>query len=285
MAGHSTASSIIRPALKNKGRQEMPGTAKKKVDFDCILYTIGPIQFGATPVKKKPIERHQTLREKILETIRDAILRGVLKPGEKVAEPELAERFGISRTPIREAFRQLESEGYLTVIPRKGAVVTALSERDVKEFYAIKAILEGYAARIAAKNLSDREIERLESINERLQQLADEGDVKAFYRTHNEFHELFIRAAGNHKLAELIHQLVIKFNRPRMASLSLPGRMQISVNEHTRLLGAFKSRNGEQADNLVRKTASLGGQLLIQSMAQEEGRDVDPAVLEQIVDV
>ncbi len=237
------------------------------------------------PVKKKPIERHQTLREKILETIRDAILRGVLKPGEKVAEPELAERFGISRTPIREAFRQLESEGYLTVIPRKGAVVTALSERDVKEFYAIKAILEGYAARIAAKNLSDKEIERLEAINQRLQQLADEGDVKAFYRTHNEFHELFIRAAGNQKLAELINQLVIKFNRPRMASLSLPGRMQISVNEHSRLLEAFKNRNGEQADNLVRKTASLGGQLLIQSMAQEEGRAVDAAQLDQVVDV
>lgn len=236
-------------------------------------------------MKKKPIERHQTLREKILETIRDAILRGVLKPGEKVAEPELAERFGISRTPIREAFRQLESEGYLTVIPRKGAVVTALSERDVKEFYAIKAILEGYAARIAAKKLSEKEIEKLEVINARLQHLADEGDVKSFYRTHNEFHELFIRAADNHKLLELIQQLVMKFNRPRLASLSLPGRMQISVNEHVKLLEAFKNRNGEQADNLVRKTASLGGQLLIQSLAQEEGRHVDPEILAQVVDV
>lgn len=236
-------------------------------------------------MKKKPIERHQTLREKILETIRDAILRGVLKPGEKVAEPELAERFGISRTPIREAFRQLESEGYLTVIPRKGAVVTALSERDVKEFYAIKAILEGYAARIATKKLTDKEIEKLEAINARLQQLANEGDVKNFYRTHNEFHELFIRAADNHKLLELIQQLVMKFNRPRLASLSLPGRMQISVNEHVKLLEAFKNRNGEQADNLVRKTASLGGQLLIQSLAQEEGRYVDPEILAQVVDV
>ncbi len=98
---------------------------------------------GELIVKSKQIERHQTLREKILETIREAILKGDLKPGEKVAEPELAERFGISRTPIREAFRQLESEGYLTVIPRKGAVVAALSERDVQEFYAIKSILEG----------------------------------------------------------------------------------------------------------------------------------------------
>ncbi len=237
-------------------------------------------------MKKKPIERHQTLREKILETIRDAILRGVLKPGEKVAEPELAERFGISRTPIREAFRQLESEGYLTVIPRRGAVVTALSERDVKEFYAIKAILEGYAARMAAKNLSDRDIERLETINTRLQQLADEGDVKTFYRVHNEFHELFIRAAGNEKLAELINQLVMKFNRPRLASLSLPGRMQISVDEHRKIIEAFKRRNPDEADNLVRKTASIGGQLLIQSMAREEGREPsEQSVLDQMVDI
>ena len=112
---------------------------------------------------RKQIERHQTLREKILETIRDAILKGTMKPGERVSEPDLAERFGISRTPIREAFRQLESEGYLEVVPRKGAVVASLSERDIEEFYAIKIILEGFAARMAADKLTAKEIERLEN--------------------------------------------------------------------------------------------------------------------------
>src|SRR5512146_1701899 len=139
----------------------------------------------------KNIEKHLTLRERILETIRDAIISGALKPGEKVAEPELAERFGISRTPIREAFRQLESEGYLTVIPRKGAVVVSFSERDVDEFYAIKSILEGYAARRACEKLTPREIEKLQAINDKLRQLAAEGDVKHFFKVHNSFHELF----------------------------------------------------------------------------------------------
>jgi DNA-binding GntR family transcriptional regulator len=236
-------------------------------------------------VRKKPMERHQTLREKILETIREAILKGTLRAGEKVAEPELAERFGISRTPIREAFRQLESEGYLTVIPRKGAVVTSLSERDVEEFYAIKSILEGYAARIAAERLSDRDLERLESINDRLEQLAREGDIKTYFRVHNEFHELFIRASGNEKLIELIGQLMMKFNRLRMASLSLPGRMEISVQEHRKILEAFAIHDGERADNLVRKTAAYGGQVLIQSMAQEEGRRVEKSVLQRAIDV
>ena len=236
-------------------------------------------------MRKKPIERHQTLREKILETIRESILKGTLKPGEKVAEPELAERFGISRTPIREAFRQLESEGYLTVVPRKGAVVTSLSERDVDEFYAIKSILEGYAARLAAANLTEKDIERLENINDRLAQLARESDVKSFFRVHNEFHDLFIKAAGNEKLEELIEQVSMKFNRLRMASLSLPGRMEISVNEHKKIIEAFLRKDGEEADRLVSRTAALGGQVLIQSMAKQEGRKAEASILRQVIDV
>jgi DNA-binding GntR family transcriptional regulator len=217
-------------------------------------------------MKKKPIERHQTLREKILENIRDAILKGTLKAGERVSEPDLAERYGISRTPIREAFRQLESEGYLTVVPRKGAVVTALSERDVEEFYSIKSILEGYAARLAAEKLTDKDIDRLKAINDRLAKLATAGDVKTFFRIHNEFHEQFIRASGNEKLLELIQQLLKKFDRLRIASLSLPGRMEISVQEHEKIIDAFVERDGDTADRLVRKNAAYGGQVLLQSM-------------------
>lgn len=218
-------------------------------------------------MKTKQIERHQTLREKILETIRESILKGTLKPGEKVAEPELAERFGISRTPIREAFRQLESEGYLTVIPRKGAVVAALSERDVQEFYAIKSILEGYAASLAANNLKEKDLERLETVNKKLSTLARDGDVRSFYRVHNEFHEIFLKAADNNKLYELIHQLGMKFNRLRMASLSVEGRMEISVEEHEKLLAAFRRKDGAAAEELVKKTAQIGSKVLLESMA------------------
>lgn len=219
-------------------------------------------------MRKKQIERHQTLREKILETIRDAILKGTLKPGERVSEPDLAERFGISRTPIREAFRQLESEGYLQVIPRKGAVVASLSERDVEEFYAIKIILEGFAARMAAEKLTDKDIERLEAINEKLEEIVKDGDVKTFFRVHNEFHEVFIKAAGNEKLFEMINQLVMKFKRLRLASLSHPGRMEFSVEEHRNMIEAFKNNDGERADQLVKHAATKGADVLIQSMAQ-----------------
>lgn len=213
---------------------------------------------------KRSMEKHQTLRERILETIRDAIMTGVLKPGERVAEPELAERFGISRTPIREAFRQLESEGYLTVIPRKGAVVVSFTERDVEEFCAIKSILEGYAARKACERMTDREIEKLQAINERLRHLADEEDIRHFFKVHSDFHDLFIKAADNEKLYDLIVNLVDKFQRLRFASLSLPGRMRISVEEHEKIIEAFRRRDADEAERLVRKNAEYGGKVLVQ---------------------
>ncbi|GAM09196.1 putative HTH-type transcriptional regulator YdhC [Geobacter sp. OR-1] len=212
---------------------------------------------------KKNLEKHLTLRERILETIRDAIIKGSLKPGEKVAEPELADRFGISRTPIREAFRQLESEGYLKVIPRKGAVVAAFSQKDVEEFYAIKSILEGYAAKRACENISTKEIEKLETINTKLSLLAEGSDVKQFFKVHNDFHDLFIKAANNEKLYDMINSLVDKFQRLRLASLSIPGRMKISVEEHEKIIEAFRKKNPAAAEKLVRKNAEYGGRVLM----------------------
>lgn len=213
-------------------------------------------------IMKKPMEKHLTLREKILENIRDAIVSGRLKAGSRVSEPELAERYGISRTPIREAFRQLESEGYLTVIPRRGAVVSELSPKDVDDFYAIKSIMEGYAARRACENLSEKDLTRLQTINNKLAELARIGDVKHFFKHHSDFHELFIKAADNEKLHELIAGLVTKFQRLRFTSLSLPGRMEVSVQEHEKIIEAFRNKDADLAEKLVRMNAEYGGRVL-----------------------
>lgn len=212
---------------------------------------------------KNPLEKHLTLREKILEHIRDAIISGSLKAGSRVSEPELAERYGISRTPIREAFRQLESEGYLTVIPRKGAVVSECNLKEVEDFYAIKSILEGYAARRACERLTEKDIERLRSINSRLAELAERNDIKMFFKVHGDFHALFINAADNEKLKEMIYSLVTRFQRLRYMSLSLPGRMKVSVQEHEKIIDAFQRRDAEAAEKLVQKNAEYGGRVLM----------------------
>lgn len=212
---------------------------------------------------KKPMEKHLTLREKILEHIRDAIISGTLKAGSRVSEPELADRYGISRTPIREAFRQLESEGYLTVIPRRGAVVSEFSQKDVEDFYAIKSILEGYAARQACNRLTGKELEKLQANNDKLSELADHNDIKTFFKIHNDFHDMFIKAADNERLRELITSVVTRFQRLRFMSLSLPGRMKIAVQEHEKIIDAFRRKDAEAAELLVRKNAEYGGRVLL----------------------
>jgi DNA-binding GntR family transcriptional regulator len=211
---------------------------------------------------KKSMEKHLTLREIILENIRDAIVAGSLKAGSRVSEPELAERYGISRTPIREAFRQLESEGYLTVIPRRGAVVSSFSPKDVEDFYAIKSILEGYAARQACEKLNDKDLDRLQAINDRLAELARQNNIKHFFKIHSDFHDLFIKAADNEKLREMIAGLVTKFQRLRFTSLSLPERMTVSVQEHEKIIDAFRRKDADMAETLVRKNAEYGGHVL-----------------------
>ncbi len=216
---------------------------------------------------KKPMEKHLTLREKILENIRDSIVSGSLKAGSRVSEPELAERYGISRTPVREAFRQLETEGYLTVIPRRGAVVSQFTPKDVEEFYAIKSIMEGYAAHRACENFTEKDLDRLQGINDKLAELARVGDIKNFFKVHNSFHELFIKAADNEKLRELIGGLVTKFQRLRFTSLSLPGRMEVSVQEHEKIIDAFRKKDANLAETLVRKNAEYGGQVLMTGTA------------------
>ena len=105
------------------------------------------IKFDVTQVK--------SLRDRISESIRDSIIEGKLEPGARLAEPEVAQQLGVSRTPLREAFLQLEAEGFLTVNPRKGAVVSELSLKDAEETYQIKVALEALAAKLATKSISE----------------------------------------------------------------------------------------------------------------------------------
>ena len=133
--------------------------------------------------------------------------------------------------------------------------------------------------------MSDKDLAKLEAINDKLREIAEEGDVKAFYRVHNEFHETFLKAADNSKLYELIQQLGMKFSRLRMASLSVSGRMAISVAEHDKLLDAFRRHDAKSAENLVKKTAAIGGKVLLESLAYSKGEPTKKSLLNKKIDV
>ncbi len=218
-----------------------------------------------------PVAKPQTLRERIVEFVKDSITSGRLKPGEKVAEQEIAKSLGISRTPIREAFRQLESEGFITVIPRKGAFVTPITAKDVREFYEIKSLLEGYAAKEACRKFTDKDIKKLKTLNEQMARCVEKksGDVRGFLKLDNQFHEVFMSACHNEKLCKMAHQIVEQFGRFRAAALSVPGRMRTSIKQHKEIVQAFEDRDAGLAERLVRENAGLSAEILIKELLKE----------------
>jgi len=216
---------------------------------------------------KIQIDNHLTLREKIVETIRNAIVTGQLPAGTRIAEPDLADRFGISRTPIREAFRQLETEGFITVIPRKGAVVASLSPKDVSDFYDLKAILEGYAARAAVKNLTDKDVAKMETLNRQMEAAAAKKEVKKIQALHNDFHDIFLKACGNEKLQTIVHNLVMQFQRFRLI-LAMPGRIEGIIQQHWEIIEAFRKKDEALAESLVQKNAYYGKKILLRELAK-----------------
>ncbi len=217
-----------------------------------------------------PVEKPLTLRERIVDFIKDSVVSGRLKPGERVPEQEIAENLGISRTPIREAFRQLESEGFISVTPRKGAVVSPITDKDVNEFYAIKSLLEGFAAKTACTKLAQKDIKRLESLNSQMGRCAEKSDVKGFFKLDNQFHDIFLKACGNEKLCAMVYQLVQQFERFRITALSVPGRMTVSVKQHRDIIEAFRESNVALVESLVMANAEKSGHMLVEELLKDK---------------
>ncbi|MBI4745133.1 MAG: GntR family transcriptional regulator [Deltaproteobacteria bacterium] len=222
---------------------------------------------------RRTIDQTQTLRERIVNILRESILKGTLKPGERVAESDLAEKYGISRTPIREAFRQLETEGFLKVIPRRGAEVTSLTEEDVREFYEVKSLLESYAAKVATDRLNEKDIKRLEMLNSSMERFARNDDIKGFFKADNDCHDIFIQKCGNDKLCNIIQNLLQQFQRFRIASFVIKGRMEVSVDQHKDIIKACCDRDSNLVEQLVKRNAEYSAKLLAQRF-QKSGEAV-----------
>ena len=206
------------------------------------------------------LKTSKTLREQIVSSLRESIVRGDLNPGQKITEPELADKLGISRTPIREAFRQLESEGLLTVMPRRGAVVSSVTRKEIEDFYELKSLLEGYASRKAAAKITEKDIARLNRINDQLEALARKGDVEAFFKKNSEFHYAFISLCGNEKLLDIWNSLVRRFVRFRIQALAVPGRLMNSVDYHRKIIDALSRRDGPLSEEMVYRHSIISGE-------------------------
>ena len=212
------------------------------------------------------MSEEKTQREVIAETLREEIIHGTIAPQARLHEVELAERFRTSRTPVREALRQLESEGFLAIRPRRGAVVAPVTPKDIQEFYELKSVLEGYAARKATELLTDDQINRMERLNEKLEQLRQEGDLLAMVEVHNRFHEVFTQACGNERISNLLKGLVKQHQRLRISLSSHTDAIQESIAQHREIVTAFRKRDPNLVEELVRRNSIAGCQALLERL-------------------
>jgi len=214
------------------------------------------------------IEEPKLLSEDIAESIKKAIIKGKFKPGEKISEGELAESMGTSRTPLREAFRKLENEGFIEIIPRKGAVVTEIFPEEASDLYQIKSVLEGLAAKLAVSKITEKDVDRLEKINEDLKGLIDKNDIEMFYKTHQRFHEVFVKVCGNHRLIQMVRNLNDHFKRYGIVSLTLPGQFENATRQHAEIVEAFRQGSETQVEAKVRQNVMTGGRVLVEHLSK-----------------
>ena len=199
------------------------------------------------------IEGYELLSQKVYRALKTEIIKGSLKPGTKLSEGKIAKQMEVSRTPIREALRELAAEGFVKISPNQGVVVSNASVEDVQEVLRIRGVLEGLAARLATKMISEEEIKELEKYQKQMEYYTKKDDVLAFSEMDAEFHELILNICGNNKLIQIRKNISDQAHRYRIRSLSIPGRLKYSLKEHQEIVEALKRKDAEQADRLSQK--------------------------------
>jgi len=179
--------------------------------------------------------------EQISHQLMDAILKNDLKWGDRLVEQELQQVFGVSRSPIREAFRELEKRGLVEIIPRKGTFVKRISREDIEDTFPVRAVLERLAANLTVDRMTAKDIEEMEQALDAMRKAAANNDTKAYWNWHVEFHEIFINACGNQVLIGILRTLRLHALWFRYSYLRFKEELQSSLTVHERILELFKA--------------------------------------------
>ncbi len=209
------------------------------------------------------LDSYQPLREVVCETLREAICDGILEPGERLMEIQIAEELGVSRTPVREAIRKLELEGYVIMLPRRGTYVANLSIKDINEVYEIRASIDALAAGLAAERITDDELEQMERMLVATVEAFDKGDMDRVVEYDTKFHDILYCASRNARLVGIINNLREQLTRFRSISMAYPGRMKKTMEEHGRMVEAIAQRDVELAQQLARQHMENSEQALL----------------------
>ena len=202
---------------------------------------------------KLNMNEYLPLRDVVFNTLRQAILKGELGPGERLMEIQLAERLGVSRTPIREAIRKLELEGLVLMIPRKGAEVARISEKSLRDVLEIRRSLEELAIELACQRMTEDEIDELDRTQEAFRRAVASQDVMLMAETDEAYHDIIYKGTNNNRLVQIINNLREQMYRYRLEYIKDADKRKILLIEHDNILKAIRGRRVAEAKAAMRE--------------------------------
>ena len=210
------------------------------------------------------------LRDVVFNTLRQAILKGELKPGERLMEIALAEKLGVSRTPIREAMRKLELAGLVVMIPRRGAQVANITEKDLNDVLEVRIALENVAIEKACTRMSEEDMGRLWLAAKEFEHTMAEGNLVRLAEADVVFHEIIYRASDNKRLNQVLNNLREQIYRYRVEYLKEEETRNVLVKEHEELTKAIRQRDVKKAQEISFRHIENQRRAIIQSIEAEE---------------
>lgn len=202
---------------------------------------------------KVSVNEYLPLRDIVFNTLRKAILKGELAPGERLMEKQLAEKMGVSRTPIREAIRKLELEGLVIMVPRKGAEVAMTTEQDIKDVLEVRAALESLAVKLACQRMNEQDMNDLLAVNDAFMGAARRNDVETVIKKDVEFHDTIYGATNNKKLTGMIINLQEQIYRFRAEYIRQMDDFSNLMEEHEAIVNAIINKNSAEAQEIATK--------------------------------
>ena len=212
------------------------------------------------------------LRDVVFKTLRKAILTGKLKPGERLMEVHLANRLGVSRTPIREAIRKLELEGLVIMIPRRGAEVAQITEKSLQDVLEVRRSLDALSVELACDRISQEELARLKEACEHFEKVTRTGDASEIAKADVDLHDIIVEATGNQRLQQLVNNLAEQMYRYRFVYIKDTAKHQKLIEEHQIIYESILSGNKERAADAARTHIDNQEQSIINQIRLEKSR-------------
>lgn len=194
------------------------------------------------------IKGYELLSKRVYRILKEKIIKGTIKPGTKLFEAKLAEKMGISRTPIREAMRELAARGFVKMIPNQGIVVSSDSIEDIQEVMQIRGALEGLAAHLATTKITEEEISKLENFLKQMEKFTKERDGHAFGEADAKFHNIIANISGNQRLIQIRKNITEQAYRYRIKLLNFSGILNYSTQDHWKIVEALKKKDSKKAE-------------------------------------